>query len=378
MNDPSVLDTLCDLIRINSINPAYPGGVPEQAIQAYIHDFFEQAGIPVETQDVMPGRPNVIAKLAGADPGRRLLFEAHVDTAGIENMTVEPFEPVFSGPRLYGRGACDTKGGLAAMMHAVLNVKRSGVMPPCDVWLAAAVDEEHSYRGVSALCEGLEAAGAVVAEPTELRLVVASKGCLRWRMVVKGKAAHSSKPNLGASAIAPMARIVLALEGEAVALGAVRHPLVGPATLNVGTIRGGAQVNIVPEECEIEIDRRLIPGEDIDEVERHYKAFPDSVAALSPGVSVSHVSLLSDWPMETCVHARIVQTAASILKKSGLDAEPIGVPFGSDASKLTRIGIPSIVLGPGSIDQAHTADEYVSVDSVLAAGRVYEGIIREF
>ena len=166
-------------------------------------------------------------KIPGADPERRLLFEAHVDTAGVEKMTVSPFEPVISDGRLYGRGACDNKGGLAAMMHALANIKRSGTVPACDVWLAATIDEEHSYRGVLGLCEGLRATGAVVAEPTGMRLVVASKGCLRWRIVVKGRAAHSSKPHLGVSAITPMAGLIVALEEEAQELALAQHPLVG-------------------------------------------------------------------------------------------------------------------------------------------------------
>jgi acetylornithine deacetylase/succinyl-diaminopimelate desuccinylase family protein len=374
----SVLDTLCDLIRINSVNPAYAQGAVESAVQCYVYHFFERAGIAVERQEVLPGRPNVIAKIPGADPDRRLLFEAHVDTAGIENMTVSPFEPEISGGRLYGRGACDTKGGLAAMMHALANIKRSGTVPACDVWLAATVDEEHSYRGVLRLCEGLRATGAVVAEPTDMRLVVASKGCLRWRIVVKGRAAHSSKPHLGISAITPMARLIVALEEESQELSSAHHPLVGAPTLNVGVIQGGAQVNIVPEECYIEIDRRLIPGEDIHEVENHYALLPQRLEQRCPGLKAAHVPLLADWPMETSVDSHIVSVAAAVLNRNGLRPEAVGVPFGSDASKLTRIGIPAIVLGPGSIDQAHTADEYVLVNAVLAAEKVYEGIIREF
>lgn len=378
MKDQSVLDTLCDLIRINSVNPAYAKGVPESAIQRFVYDFFERAGIAVETQEALRGRPNVIAKIPGADPDRRLLFEAHVDTAGIENMTISPFEPVILGDRLYGRGACDTKGGLAAMMHALANIKRSGIVPACDVWLAATVDEEHSYRGVLGLCEGLRATGAVVAEPTDMRLVVASKGCLRWRIVVKGRAAHSSKPHLGVSAITPMARLIVALEEEALELAAAQHPLVGAPTLNVGVIQGGAQVNIVPEECYIEIDRRLIPGEDIGKIEQHYRLLPHRLEQRYPDVKVTHVPLLADWPMETSADSHIVAAAAAVLDKNGLSPQAVGVPFGSDASKLTRVGIPAIVLGPGSIDQAHTADEYVPLDAVLAAVKVYEGIIREF
>jgi acetylornithine deacetylase len=378
MREQQVIDTLCDLIRINSVNPSYANGKPESGIQAYISSFFERAGIRVETQEIAPGRANVIAKLSGYDSKRVLVLEAHVDTAGIDNMSIDPFDPVIRDGAVYGRGACDTKGGLAAMMHAVLAIKEEGVQPPCDVWLAATVDEEYSYRGVLRLCEGLSAAGAVVAEPTDLRLVIASKGCLRWRVTVNGRAAHSSKPHLGVNAISRMARLIVALEDEEQQLQLKRHHLVGTPTLNVGVIQGGAQVNIVPEECSMEIDRRLIPGEILSDVQARYESLPEQLRPMFPDLEVSQTTLLSDWPMETCVDSDIVQTAMRVLRKRNLNAEPTGVPFGSDASKLSRIGVPSIVLGPGSIDHAHTAAEFISTNEVVLAAYIYKELIQEF
>jgi acetylornithine deacetylase len=293
-------------------------------------------------------------------------------------MIVPPFEPQLRHGRLYGRGACDTKGGLAAMMHALVAVHESGSLPPGDVWLAATIDEEHSYRGVLRLCEGLSATGAIVAEPTDLRVVVASKGCFRWRVTVNGRAAHSSKPHLGVNAITHMARFILALEQEQQRLSETRHPLVGSPTINVGVIQGGAQVNIVPDECSIEIDRRLIPGEALSEVQQTYDMLPESLRKQYPDLRISQATLLSDWPMETSIDSEIVRVASAVLQCAQLDPKPAGVPFGSDASKLARVGIPSIVLGPGSIDQAHTADEFVLVDEVVKAASIYEQIIRRF
>jgi acetylornithine deacetylase/succinyl-diaminopimelate desuccinylase family protein len=378
MNYPDVIDTLCNLIRINSVNPAYANGRNEHEIQQYIAGFFTRAGIPVEWQEISPGRANVVAKLSGRNPQRRLILEAHVDTAGIENMTVPPFEPELRDGRVSGRGACDTKGGLAAMMHAMLAVHKSATPPPGDVWLAAAADEEHSYRGVLRLCEGLSATGAIVAEPTDMRAVVASKGCLRWRVTVSGRAAHSSKPHLGINAITRMARFVVALEEEQKQLNSMWHPLVGSPTINIGIIHGGSQVNIVPDECYIEIDRRLIPGESLAEVQHRYDILPEALRKEIPDFHVSQSPLLSDWPMETATDAEIVKVASAVLKEAQLDPAPVGVPFGSDASKLVRSGIPTIVLGPGSIDQAHTADESVPIDEVVKVASVYEQIILRF
>lgn len=374
----SVVDTLQDLIRINSVNPAYFAGQMESGIQAWIHQFFADSGIGVELADVYPERPNLLATLPGRDRSRRLLLEAHVDTAGIENMTCSPFEPTIREGRMYGRGACDTKGGLAAMMHALTELHEEGFVPSTDVVLAATMDEEYSFRGVVHLCEHLSADAAIVAEPTELRMVVASKGCLRWRVTVGGRAAHSSKPHLGVNAISRMARLIVVLEEEDTSLRRKRHPLVGEPTLNVGVIRGGAQVNIVPEGCLMEIDRRLVPGEEPPEIRRQYEQLSETLRTRFPDLEVTHLPLLEDWPMETSLDSHIVRTAHRALERLGLSSVPTGVPFGSDASKFTRAGTPSIVMGPGSIDQAHTAAEYVPVDQVEQAVTIYKEIIREF
>jgi len=192
---------------------------------------------------VFPGRWNVIARLPGLS-AKRVVLEAHMDTVSIKGMSIPPFEPAIRDGRLYGRGAVDDKAGLAAMMHAVASIKADGLPPPCEVLLAAVVDEEFSYRGVVKLCEGLQAEAAIVAEPTEMRVIVASKGVLRFRILTEGKAAHSSKPHLGVNAISHMSRLVLALEAMNGRLMARKHPLLGAATLNVGVISGGVQVEL--------------------------------------------------------------------------------------------------------------------------------------
>ncbi len=378
MSSRGVLSTLEDLIRINSVNPAFAGGCPEAEIQNWIHRFFHREGIAVESVDVLPGRPNVIATLPGRDRSRRLLLEAHVDTAGIENMRCRPFDPQIRNGKMYGRGACDTKGGLAAMMHALLELHQDGIQPSCDVVLAAAMDEEYRFRGASHLCESLRASAAIVAEPTDLHMVVASKGCLRWRVTISGRAAHSSKPHLGVNAISRMARLIVVMEEEDPKLRKLKHPLVGEPTLNVGIIQGGAQVNIVPERCHVEIDRRLVPGEELPEVFRGYENLSESLRSRFPDLEITHTPLLEDWPMETPADSHIVQTAQKVLQSLGLSDKPTGVPFGSDASKFARAGIPSIVLGPGSIDQAHTAEEYVSIEQVKKAVTIYKGIAQSF
>ncbi|MGH9401583.1 MAG: M20 family metallopeptidase [Terriglobia bacterium] len=379
MAHAELVNTLADLIRINSVNPAYDREHSEKEIQRYVLRFFRTHGIVASEQGVLDGRSNVIAKLPGKDPARRIVFEAHCDTAGVDGMVIPPFDPQINHGRIYGRGACDTKAGLAAMMLAVADLKHAKQQPPCDVWMASTVDEEHSYQGVVKLRENLKAAAAVVSEPTGMNIAIASKGCLRWRLTVKGKAAHSSMPCLGTNAIEHMARVVRALEQTSSHLNELHHPLVGSPTLNIGLIQGGTQVNVVPDACWIEIDRRLIPGEKPEKVLSSYRELLNGLQASGAELEWSmEEPMLQDQPMQTSTKSAIVSRTSQVLKEAGLDSLPVGVPFGSDASKLARAGIPSIILGPGNIEQAHTADEYVELEQIEKAFIVYRNLMKVF
>ena len=363
-----IFQTLSDLVAIDSINPAYEGCVPEEAVACYVERFFAQRGIETFRQDVLPGRQNVIARLAGRNPQRRIILEAHMDTVSVSGMTIAPFTPEIRDGRLYGRGSCDTKAGLATMMHAIAYLKEHHIVPECDIWLAAVVDEECAFRGVIKLCEGLDAAAAIVAEPTEMRVVVAAKGVLRWKVRTLGVAAHSAKPHLGVSAIRHMTPVLEWLNHAADSLSTPAHPLLGPATLSIGTIHGGEQINFVPDRCEIAIDRRLIPGEDPLTV---WAAYRDGLFSI-PGIDAQmDQPMIADPAMETAIDDPVVRTAQRVLQEQGYDPTPCGVPFGSDASKFVRQGIPAIIFGPGSIDRAHAAIEYVECDQVTAALNFY-------
>ena len=374
-----VLQTLADLVRINSINSSYEGGPGEKDCAAYVRRFFEQRGIEVWEQEVFPGRNNVIARIPGRDPARRMVFEAHMDTVSIKGMSIDPFDPVIRDGKLHGRGSVDDKAGLAAMMHAVADIHASGELPPCELWLAAVVDEEYSFRGVVKLCEGLDAVAVVVAEPTEFKCVIASKGVLRWRIRTKGKAAHSSKPHLGVNAITAMARVVLALQEDHERLQSSPHSLLGPATCNVGVIHGGVQVNFVPDEAVIEIDRRLLPGEEVEPVLAKYQVLLDDLMRRHPEVVAEmEKPMLQDWSFQTDADAPLVQLSREVLCEMNRNNGLCGVPFGSDASKFSRLGIPTILFGPGSIDQAHAAVEFVECTEVEAAQAFYTQIARRF
>lgn len=370
--------TLAALVAIDSVNPAY-GGPGEGAVAAFVKEFFDRRGIATSVQPVLPGRNNVLATVPGRDRSRRLVLEAHMDTVSAAGMTIPPFDPVVRDGRLHGRGSCDTKGGLAAMMHAVADLSAAAEPPPCDVLLAAVVDEEHEFKGVSALLEPLVADWAIVAEPTDLRLVVATKGVLRFRIAVAGRAAHSSRPALGVNAIVHAARLVAAIDTMHAGLTDRSHPLLGPATGCVSMIAGGVQINIVPESCSIWIDRRLLPDERPADVLADYRRLIDAEAARDPSFRAAiEPPLLVDEALSTPADMAIVADAAAALAAAGLPADPVGVPYGSDASKLSRKGIPSIVLGPDSIAQAHSATESVDCGQVARARLLYTDIVRRF
>ncbi len=363
-----VTDILAELVRINSVNPEW-AGPGERDVALWLENFLKSRGIDVSLDEVLPGRPNVIARIPGRNPDRRIVLEAHMDTVHANEMDISPFEPEIRDGKLYGRGSVDVKSGLAAMAFALTNLKE----PPCEVWLAAVIDEEHAYRGVLGLIDQLPGAeAAIVAEPTLNRIVTANKGVLRWKIRTHGKAAHSAKPHLGKSAIMEMSKVLQAIDNDHLRLAANAHPLVGSPTCSVGTIKGGTQVNIVPDRCEISVDRRMLPGERATEVLAEYQALLAGIDAefLPPD--------LIDEAMETPLDSKIVKISQDVMNRLGGNPEPIGVPFGCDATKLSRAGIPSIIFGPGSIDQAHAATEFVDLAQVEFAAQFYEDVVMNF
>ncbi len=380
-SDNEVLATLQDVVAIESVNPGLPGGQRgEGAMVEYVSHFLRTAGMSCETQEVLPGRSNLIGALEGLDPGRVLLFECHLDTASVGVMTIPPFEPHIRDGRLYGRGSCDTKAGGVAMIHAMKRLKESGQKPPCTIRFAGAVDEEYLFRGALSLAAHVKAEAVVVAEPTDLAVIRAHKGLARFRIRVEGVAAHSSKPHLGVNAIVKMARLIADIERDVLpSLQQKNHPLTGGPTLNIGVIQGGAQVNFVPHECVIEVDRRTIPGETPPETLAVFQEALSRARAADPELKVSlEEPFLLDGAMETPEASPIVQVASEATRAVLGSSTITGVPYGTDASKFTAVGTPAIVLGPGSIDQAHGAVEWVECEQVLQATEIYQSMMMNF
>ncbi|MCM3273512.1 M20 family metallopeptidase [Paenibacillus elgii] len=382
IDEQRVARLLRDLVRIPSVNPSFEGGVPEREMADYVEAFFIRLGLKAERREVRPDRSNVIGILPGiADDAPALLLEAHMDTVQTANMTIDPFGAEIRDGKLYGRGACDTKASLAAMLAAMEWFAENGVKPPVPVHLAATVDEEVNYLGVLDVLEaGHDYAAAIVGEPTGLQTVVAHKGVVRCEIETVGVSAHSSKPEEGINAISGMMKVVAHIEGAMQArLRHATHPLVGPATLAVTQIQGGVAPNTIPERCVIRIDRRTIPGEDSEQVWHEMRAEMEQLAAENGGLNVIvHPPFVLDYAMDTSPDSEIVRlVAASATGKIG-EVRTLGVPYGTDASKLARAGIPSVVFGPGSIEQAHTKDEWVELKQVVLAAEIIAETMLEF
>ncbi|MFP4250263.1 MAG: M20 family metallopeptidase [Armatimonadota bacterium] len=371
-----VADLLAAMVRLPSVNPS--GRAPEgphegeARMTRFVHDWLVTRGIECRLQRVEPGRENVIARVPGrGEPP--VVFESHMDTVSVDGMTIPPFEPLVENGRMYGRGACDTKSSLAAMMVALARVA-GGDPPPRTVVLAAVVDEEYLHGGIARFLEDSgPVESAVIGEPTGLRVVVAHKGALRVRVTTRGVSAHSSNPDAGENAIYRMARVVQALEEFAEELREREaHPLVGKPTLSVGTIEGGNAVNVVPELCTIMVDRRLIPGETPDGAYDEIAAALDGI--LGPDDQI--VPTLKDCAVETRADSEVVRASRKAVRAAGVDDEPIGVAYCTDGCDLAEREVPLVVLGPGDIAQAHTADEWIELAQVEAAVDIYERIMR--
>ena len=356
---------LRELIALPSVNPAFLPAKDSRAGEQRIGEFLAataaKSGLNVEFQNVLPGRSNLLAVLTPKAKVRsRILLAPHLDTVNAEE---RQFSPSKKRGRIYGRGACDTKGSVAAMLTALGELARSGNRPSeTEIVFAGLVDEENAQTGSRTLARsGLKADLAIVGEPTLLQVVTAHKGSLWAQLETRGKSAHGSRPELGRNAVHEMARIVDVLETEYGArLRRRRHALLGHPTVSVGMIGGGTQANIVPDQCRILVDRRTLPGETEPAVLREIISLLKSRHLKA---TINNGKFAACLPLETNPALPMVRQFLSSMGQR----KPVGVNYFCDASILAQGGIPSVVFGPGDIAQAHTSDEWIGVDSLERA-----------
>jgi acetylornithine deacetylase len=375
---------LAELVRCPSVNPNNTGALQppfgETRLQEFVAARLAARGAALQWIDALPGRRNFVATFAGRDPRRSLMLEAHADTVGIEGMSIDPFGAVIEAGRLHGRGACDAKGSMAAMLTAVEELLRREGRPPVTVHVVLTCNEERGGHGAHALMKaGFRADAAIVGEPTALEIVNIHKGALRWDVETHGVAAHSSTPELGVNAISMMARAIAEIESSVIpALRERRHERLGAPTMVVGTIQGGTQVNVIPARCKIEVDRRMVPGETNDAAAAEVTAALERLARADEKFRWTLAQ--TEWypplqePEDSPVAAALAAACRTVVGRATFAC----APWATDGGIFRHYGVPTVVFGPGAIRKAHTKDEFVELDQVAAAALVYAEAIREF
>jgi acetylornithine deacetylase/succinyl-diaminopimelate desuccinylase-like protein len=350
----TVVELLQDIVRIPSVNPhGDPGtdGVGEARIAAYLAEFLRGLGAEVELREVLPGRPNVVARWPADRPGKpRVLFAPHTDTVSVGGMSIDPFSGELREGRVWGRGASDTKGPMASMLWALMEARERLPTLGHEIWFAGLVGEETDQSGSRALAAQERFDFVIAAEPTELQVVYAHKGSAFFNLRTVGRAGHAARPEAGVNAIEKMLDVLAVVRTEfAAEFAQQRDPVLGHSTLSIGTIRGGTKTNIIPDFCEASVDMRFVPG--------HYRAdiiqrFRQRLERVCPDVEVAAIPTP---PLYTDPAHPL------IIKLGECGAKPVGAPWFCDAACFAERGMAAVALGPGSILQAHTKDEYIAV-----------------
>ena len=355
MTEPqNAVELLQELIRIPSVNPeGDPGteGIGEARIAVWLAGFLRGLGAHTELREVLPGRPNVVARFPTDRPGKpRLLLAPHTDTVSVVGMTIPPFAADLRDGRVWGRGASDTKGSMAAMLWALRAMRERLPALGHEIWFAGLASEEAGQHGSKALAREEAFDFVIVGEPTGLDVVHTHKGCAFLQLRTTGRAGHAARPELGENAIAKMLDVLAFVRGElAREFAAIHDPVLGSPTISIGTIRGGSKTNIIPDACEASVDMRFVPAQFapgfVEKIIARLRAIcPDLAVDLSPAP-----------PLAT-------DPAHPLIAKLGeCGARPVGAPWFCDACFFAERGTPAVALGPGSIAQAHTRDEFIEV-----------------
>jgi acetylornithine deacetylase/succinyl-diaminopimelate desuccinylase-like protein len=349
------------LIRIPSVNP--DGGDPgtdqtgEAACASWVADFLRGCGAEVSLREVVPGRPNVLGRFPSQRAAhRRILLAPHLDTVSVAGMTIDPFSGEVRDGKLLGRGASDTKGTAASMLWALREAREVLADSPYEVWFAGLVGEEAGQFGAKALAAEEKFDFVMAGEPTSLDVVHTHKGSCWLQLRTHGRAVHASQPEAGENAIYRMMEAIDCLRREGIPkLAASSNPVLGTSTLSLGTIRGGSKVNIVPDFCEASVDIRIIPGMDPGFI----------VDLLQQRVPDIEIDLKRSEPLHTDPSHPIISQLES------LGSKLVGAPWFCDAAVFASHGCPSVAIGPGSIAQAHTADEFIRVADLEAGAEFF-------
>ncbi|GAA5496161.1 acetylornithine deacetylase [Rubritalea halochordaticola] len=365
---------LQELIRIPSVNPDNDPGtdqVGEQRIAEYLRDLLTSHDFEVTLEEVLPGRPNLIARCPGPKDRPRIFFGPHTDTVGVSGMVFDPFCGDIVDDTIIGRGASDTKGPMAAMLTALIENKDLLATLPIAVDFVAFMAEESSQHGSKHFAKqhADEYSFAIAGEPTSLDIVYTTKGSLWLTLAARGTAAHASQPERGSNAIMTLARSLDIINRKlSNRLATFTHPVLGHSTLNVGTIQGGTRPNIVPDFAQAEIDIRTTP-----DLMVAGGALPLVTSFLEEmNLPLEILSAHENPPMATPEDNTMIKQ----IIKATPSCQLVGAPWFSDAAHLSAVGLPSICLGPGSINQAHTKDEFIKIADLEAGHTFFSNFIK--
>src|SRR5690349_825345 len=361
---------LSDLVSINSINPdLVPGSPGESEIAYYIADWLKSNDLEVELIESVSGRPNGVGIARGAGGGKTLLLNGHMDTVGIAGMP-DAHQPLIKDGRLYGRGSYDMKGGVAACMLAIAEARKQHLRG--DVIFTGVIDEEYASLGTMDLAKRFQADGAIVAEFTELELILAHRGFVWLEIETIGKAAHGSRPDLGVDAIVKMGKVLTEMEKLDQKLRAhPTHPLLGSGSLHASLIQGGQELSSYPERCLLSVERRTLPSETPESVEAEFLQIVKDIQRSDPIFQAVVRRRMDRAPLETSEETEIVRVIqAASARVSGHPSQITGVPFWTDAAVLSAMGIPSVLFGPAG-SGAHAVEEWVDLSSVKACSEIY-------
>ena len=369
---------LKDLVKIDSVNPSLVSGAAGEAeIAEYLKEWMTARGLETTLTIVKPGRPNVVGVLKGTGGGKTLMFNGHMDTVGVDYMTIDPFTPKIEDGKLYGRGSIDMKGGLAASMVAIEAVIESGIELRGDVILAGVCDEEYASIGTEHLMKDTRADAAIVGEPTQFDIQVAHKGFAWIDVVTHGFAAHGSAYKIGVDAIAKMGHVLIGLEALQSILEEEQHPLVGPGSVHASIISGGLELSTYPDKCKLEVERRLIPGETREDVDEEMKNLLQSLKEGDPKFNAEYSINFYRGPMEISPEEEICKLLQEETAKTGTEPSFVGGSGWMDTQIIYEKGIPAVAYGPSGYGM-HGAVEWVKLDTVYKAAAVQAEVIKRF
>ncbi|HPQ38286.1 MAG TPA: M20 family metallopeptidase [Synergistaceae bacterium] len=385
LEEKALLDLTRKLISI----PSHHGlENPEEEISLYLRDFLVHQGLETERRGTPEGRFNVLARYGKRKSSEKtLMLNGHTDTVDVANMIIPPFSGEIKDGKIFGRGSVDMKGSLAAMIHAVLAIKKAGIPLEGEVLFAGVADEEFWNAGTRDLVKrGPRARYAIVGEPTKLQIYHGHRG-LEWiEIAVKGKYAHGGTPEKGINAIEKAGLLIRALTEDLLPKIRERgHSITGPSTLNLGQILGGTQPSTVAGECILRLDRRWIPGESTESVLRELEELGEKLHRRDENfrMEVSNMrdmekNHLGQPPLVTSPDSPLVRVLEETLARMNRTPEKGSFPGWTDAGLLSSAGgMETVVFGPGDISSAHTEKEFCEVDQIIACSRAYVGAILE-